>query len=157
MLQDCPLTSIQTWNLCFGIRIFQDGSRYVGEFLKGEFNGQGISYNVNPVKVSQSGYWVSGVLKTKIDLRLEDYPFNGVRNKKNDNLNLPQNEELLKERQLRTELEEKIKLLELNMGKEKEAQNSRNSAFDVFKHKCTELGFTPATEGHGKCVLQLSK
>ena len=28
---------------------------------------------------------------------------------------------------------------------------------DDSKKKCTELGFKPATEGHGKCVLQLSK
>jgi hypothetical protein len=28
---------------------------------------------------------------------------------------------------------------------------------DESKKKCTELGFKPATEGYGKCVLQLSK
>ena len=28
---------------------------------------------------------------------------------------------------------------------------------DESKKKCTELGFKPATEVHGKCVLQLSK
>lgn len=35
-------------------------------------------------------------------------------------------------------------------------ENERLS-FDASKRKCTELGFKPATEGHGKCVLQLSK
>lgn len=30
-------------------------------------------------------------------------------------------------------------------------------SIDVAKIKCAELGFKPATEGFGKCVLQLSK
>jgi len=30
-------------------------------------------------------------------------------------------------------------------------------SLDAAKKKCTELGFKPATEGYGKCVLQLSK
>jgi hypothetical protein len=30
-------------------------------------------------------------------------------------------------------------------------------SLDASKQKCTELGFKPATEGYGKCVLQLSK
>ena len=30
-------------------------------------------------------------------------------------------------------------------------------SFDASKKKCAELGFKPATEGFGKCVLQLSK
>lgn len=30
-------------------------------------------------------------------------------------------------------------------------------SIDESKKKCTELGFKPSTEGHGKCVLQLSK
>ncbi len=30
-------------------------------------------------------------------------------------------------------------------------------SLDASKKKCTELGFKPATEDHGKCVLQLSK
>jgi hypothetical protein len=35
-------------------------------------------------------------------------------------------------------------------------ENDRLS-LEASKRKCTELGFKPATEGHGKCVLQLSK
>jgi hypothetical protein len=35
-------------------------------------------------------------------------------------------------------------------------ENERLS-LDASKKKCTELGFKPATEVHGKCVLQLSK
>jgi hypothetical protein len=34
---------------------------------------------------------------------------------------------------------------------------SERLSLDASKKKCTELGFKPATEGHGKCVLQLSK
>ena len=35
-------------------------------------------------------------------------------------------------------------------------ENERLS-LEASKKKCTDLGFKPATEGHGKCVLQLSK
>jgi hypothetical protein len=34
---------------------------------------------------------------------------------------------------------------------------SERLSLEASKKKCTELGFKPATEGHGKCVLQLSK
>ena len=34
---------------------------------------------------------------------------------------------------------------------------SERFSLEVSKKKCTELGFKPATEGFGKCVLQLSK
>ena len=37
------------------------------------------------------------------------------------------------------------------------APESERFSLEVSKKKCTELGFKPATEGHGKCVLQLSK
>jgi hypothetical protein len=34
---------------------------------------------------------------------------------------------------------------------------SERFSLEVSKKKCAELGFKPATEGYGKCVLQLSK
>jgi len=34
---------------------------------------------------------------------------------------------------------------------------SERLSLEASKKKCTELGFKPATEGYGKCVLQLSK
>jgi hypothetical protein len=37
------------------------------------------------------------------------------------------------------------------------AQESNRLSLDAAKAKCAELGFKPATEGFGKCVLQLSK
>ena len=37
------------------------------------------------------------------------------------------------------------------------APESERFPLEASKKKCTELGFKPATEGHGKCVLQLSK
>lgn len=36
-------------------------------------------------------------------------------------------------------------------------ENMNRLSLEVSKKKCTELGFKPATEDHGKCVLQLSK
>ena len=38
-----------------------------------------------------------------------------------------------------------------------EGNNRDYLSIDAAKMKCTELGFKPATEGHGKSVLQLSK
>ena len=37
------------------------------------------------------------------------------------------------------------------------ASDGNRLTLEASKKKCTELGFKPATEGHGKCVLQLSK
>jgi hypothetical protein len=37
------------------------------------------------------------------------------------------------------------------------APENERLSLDASKKKCTELGFKPATEGYGKCVLQLSK
>lgn len=37
------------------------------------------------------------------------------------------------------------------------ATDGNRLTLEASKKKCTELGFKPATEGHGKCVLQLSK
>lgn len=38
-----------------------------------------------------------------------------------------------------------------------QANESERLSLDVSKQKCEELGFKPATEGFGKCVLQLTK
>ena len=35
--------------------------------------------------------------------------------------------------------------------------NTDRLSLDASKVKCTDLGFKPGTEAHGKCVLQLSK
>lgn len=38
-----------------------------------------------------------------------------------------------------------------------QADASERLSLEVSKQKCEELGFKPATEGFGKCVLQLTK
>jgi hypothetical protein len=38
-----------------------------------------------------------------------------------------------------------------------QANESERLSLDVSKQKCEELGFKPATEAFGKCVLQLTK
>jgi hypothetical protein len=51
----------------------------------------------------------------------------------------------------------KIELQESPTVKKTEDITRGYLSIDAAKKKCTELGFKPATEGYGKCVLQLSK
>jgi hypothetical protein len=59
--------------------------------------------------------------------------------------------------------EKRIDKTNLGLSSKKETVNSTTIevrstlSLEASKKKCTELGFKPATEGHGKCVLQLSK
>jgi hypothetical protein len=54
-----------------------------------------------------------------------------------------------------------LKVLKANVGAppslDRSAQTKSDHSFDSAKEKCLEIGFTPATETFGKCVLQLSK
>jgi hypothetical protein len=36
-------------------------------------------------------------------------------------------------------------------------KRTQENKINAAKQKCSDLGFKPKTEGHGKCVLQLSK
>jgi hypothetical protein len=83
--------------------------------------------------------------------------------------------EVDKNRRLQAEVEEK-KRLEMHQAAQRERESSNNSnqtlveakptlknevndkiSLDTAKKKCAELGFKQATEGFGKCVLQLSR
>ena len=72
-----------------------------------------------------------------------------------------QNEEVKKLQAEVSRLQELEKQQQVNVQtteimKPANSENERLS-LDASKKKCTELGFKPATEGYGKCVLQLSK
>ncbi len=72
-----------------------------------------------------------------------------------------QNEEIQKLQMEVSRLQEIEKQQQFNVQKTEtikpaNLENERLS-LDASKQKCTELGFKPATEDHGKCVLQLSK
>lgn len=54
------------------------------------------------------------------------------------------------------EIEPQVVLPSQSQNKSSSTENERLT-LEASKKKCTELGFKPATEGHGKCVLQLSK
>lgn len=55
------------------------------------------------------------------------------------------------------QVEEKKRKQELASGSNASLGQAGRLSLDASKIKCTELGFKPATEGYGKCVLQLSK
>ena len=80
-----------------------------------------------------------------------------------------------KTKRLQAEVEEKKRIEMQQQAAQRERESSENVnetsikstplpenvvkklSIDVAKEKCTELGFKSATEGFGKCVLQLSK
>jgi hypothetical protein len=44
-----------------------------------------------------------------------------------------------------------------NIESSKISKSIQENKINDAKQKCSNLGFKPKTEGHGKCVLQLSK
>jgi len=150
-LPDCTSSDSNYWHQCFGVKIFPDGSRFVGEFMGGKYNGNGISYNVNPRAISQSGYWASGVLRESKPLNIEDYPFDGIRRTTNSS---SIEVELAKERALRVDLENQLKVL-----REKSViiPNDSKISIESARKKCVEIGIKTNSESFGRCVLQLSR
>ena len=56
-LPPCPTDShVSTWTDCFGTTTTSRGSKYVGEFNYGKFNGQGTA--INPDGRSYVGAWM---------------------------------------------------------------------------------------------------
>ena len=152
-----------------GVFTFSDGSKYAGEFRNGNLNGLGISTQSDG-KVSLSGNWRDGLLIQPFPLDTNFYPFNSQPKTVSSNLSSNAERDRLTtevdaERKKRQELEQ---LEKARISSESEAQKTnvviKNVApenerlsLEASKKKCTELGFKPATEGYGKCVLQLSK
>jgi hypothetical protein len=110
-LPPCP-NSVKalTWTNCIGTMTYYDSSRYIGEWVGGLPEGQGVLYHADG-SVLRTGRWKRG--------------------------------EYVQESQV------------LTTGSD--AQRSERLSLTEAKTKCAELGFKPATEAFGKCVLQLSK
>ena len=72
-----------------------------------------------------------------------------------------QNDEIQKLQMEVSRLQEIEKQQQVNVQKTETIKPANSESgrlsLDASKKKCTELGFKPATEDHGKCVLQLSK
>ncbi len=119
--------------------------------MGGKYNGHGISYNVNPRAISQSGYWASGVLRESKSLNIEDYPFDGIRRATTSS---SIEVELANERALRVDLENQLKIF-----REKSViiPNGSKISIESARKKCVEIGFKTNSESFGRCVLQLSK
>ena len=72
-------------------------------------------------------------------------------------------EQINRQREQQKNEEKRIDKTNLELSAKKETVNSTPKevrgalSLEESKKKCNELGFKPATEGHGKCVLQLSK
>jgi hypothetical protein len=113
-----------------GTLTFPDGQKYVGEFNDGKRNGQGIEYAPSGSITSQ-GRWENGVLVQSFAIDAKFFPF--------------------------TSPSVRAATSNQSSSKSAEGQMQTTASITTAKVKCADIGFTPGTEGFGKCVLQLSK
>jgi hypothetical protein len=66
-------------------------------------------------------------------------------------------QQVINERETQAALEEKKKRQKEEADKNSAGLNIEKISIDIAKKKCIELGFKSASEGYGKCVLQLSR
>ena len=59
-LPPCPKNQKQRYHNCFGTRTFSGGSKYIGEWKNGKWNGQGAYTYANGVV--EEGIWENGRL-----------------------------------------------------------------------------------------------
>jgi len=156
-LPACP--SWGYFHNCFGTMTFPSGNKYVGEWKYNKYEGQGTWFYANGS--TSEGIWKDGVLTASSSFKFAPAPALIPSITEKERLN----SEVEAESKKRQELEQQEKA---RISSESEAQKAnvviKNVApenerlsIDASKKKCTELGFKPATEVHGKCVLQLSK
>lgn len=166
-LPPCPTSGF--FHNCFGTRIFNSGNRYDGEFKADKFDGKGIFFFLADNQFKGNKY--VGEYKDGFRNGLgTEYASNGsitnqgiwadggfVRSAPVQQANVPDPEIV----RLRAEAEEaKRKQAELESQLRLAQQTTPSqvqTTLDMAKKKCAELGFKLATEGFGKCVLQLSK
>jgi hypothetical protein len=136
-----------------GTFTYLNGAKYVGEWKDSSFNGQGTYINALGAVVRQ-GLWANGRFISSTPVQQEIVP-----NQENNRV-IPEVEEAKRKQ---AELEQQLRIAQQQVSsslqdqkKSAPTENERLS-LEASKRKCTELGFKPATEGYGKCVLQLSK
>lgn len=133
-LPSCSGSFFETlWTNCLGTQISSDGTKYVGEFIDGKRDGQGVL--TYPDGRQYSGGFKNNMFEGLGTFTSEGKKFTGQF--AND-----------------THAPNQIFLGE-SVVSSRGPQDS--DALSEFKDKCKNLGFKTGTEGFGKCVLQLSK
>ena len=136
-----------------GTFTYFNGAKYVGEWKDSSFNGLGTYINANGEVVRQ-GLWANGKFIRSMPVQQEIVP-NQENNRVISEVGEAKRKQAEPEQQIRIAQQQVSSPLQ-DQKKSASPENDRLS-LDASKKKCTELGFKPATEGHGKCVLQLSK
>ena len=143
-------------NNYFGKIAYEPGADYIS-FMRGKCAAYGglISDSVQSSSTKEAGSHF-GLLK--------EYKCRGESNSQSNKIVSPVNTQHDEVKKLQAEVS---RLQELEKAKQEPIQadiviknvapQSERLSIEASKKKCTELGFKPATEGHGKCVLQLSK
>jgi hypothetical protein len=121
------------WTNCFGTHINSFGNKYVGEFVDGKREGQGVlTYSDGR---QYSGGFKNNMYEGLGTITSEDKKFTGL---------------FVKGARAPNQI-----FLGESMISSKSSQDI--DALSEFKDKCKNLGFKTGTEGFGKCVLQLSR
>jgi hypothetical protein len=156
-LPACPSSGY--FHNCFGTLTFPSGMKYVGEWKDNKYNGQGTWFYTNGS--TAQGIWRDGVIINSFSFKTAPaqtvIPSSTERERTNSEV------EAENKKRQEFEQQEKVRIIDASEAQKPNVliknvtPESERLSFDASKKKCTELGFKPATEGHGKCVLQLSK
>ena len=130
-----------------GTFTFSNGNKYVGEFKDGKYSGQGTYTWANGIKYV--GDWKDG----NPDGRGITYSANGSI----DNSGIYKDNVLVTSQYIDPNSFTRIALGDAIKDTSDNLKSVKQTSFDVAKLKCEELGFKPATEAFGTCVLQLTK
>ncbi len=116
-----------------GTFTFANGDRYVGEWKDGKHNGQGIEYRADG-SVLKSGLYENGVLVRSAPAGVS--PVTAA---------------------LPVPAQHTPSPVQTSAAPFAPTTVTNRLSLEASKVKCSELGFKPATERFGTCVLQLSK
>jgi hypothetical protein len=119
-----------------GAMTFQNGAKYVGEWKENYFNGQGTLYAADG-SIFKAGIWDKSVLVSADPAYSRPAPTAPLTSVQPQTSNTVQ-----------TKFAPSVT---------PPATAPERFSLAASKVKCEELGFKPATERFGKCVLQLSK
>ena len=141
-LPACPIDSSKYWDKCYGTYIgTSDKVRYTGEFSSNHLNGKGSV--IYPDNRRYEGEFKYGKFHGKGTFYNPDGSIYRIGNW--------QENMFTDEKNLDKEVVKTYTPIEHNNN------IPESTSLEVAKNKCEEIGFKPATEGFGKCVLQLSK
>ena len=179
-LPRCIGTYSERWTYCQGVFVYARGDAYAGEFFEGVFRGNGTLIYANGdryvgqlVNSYRNGLGVHTFADGKASLEglwVNDkfHQPEKVTNIEKSSLAVELENKLKYERERQARVEEALRISKQQPAPSVTTQNtevvapssnaqSDRLSIEASKKKCTELGFKPATESHGKCVLQLSK